>query len=166
MSSSNTSAGKVKPEPTWAGATQKFWLTFHLAALLGWFGVLVFWAQDNAPPFELKNYTVQNSHPGGTIIIRANVVQHLERKCSVEYSRVLVDAFDVRHPRDQTSLTAEGLADLDRANPGRLYTPVVVPVGTAIGPARVVVPQRYECNPWHRYFPLTVITKFNVEVLP
>ena len=54
----------------------------------------------------------------------------------------------------------------EAANPGRLYTPVVVPVGTAIGPARVVVPQRYECNPWHRYFPLTVITKFNVEVLP
>lgn len=166
MSQSPISGGDSSKEHTWAGATQNFWMIFHLIVMIGWIGVIAYWAQDTAPPFELHNYTVQNAPPGGTIIIRANVTRHLDRKCSVEYSRSLVDYYNIRHPIDQASLTHEGLSDLDRTNPNMLYTPVVVPTGTAIGPARLVVPQRYECNPWHRYFPISVITKFDVEVLP
>jgi hypothetical protein len=130
-------------------------------------GVLLFWAFDRSPPFELKDYTVFNGRRGETLLVSATVHRAVDRSCSVTFSRYLFDAKGVRTDLSGIQyMTASALEQMNRVNPDRLLLNVKVPDSVQPGPAKLVTSLEYVCNPIQRLWPIDVLLEMNLVVLP
>lgn len=148
-------------------------LILHRSAWLAWallaasalsFGYMVF---DSRPPFELRGYTVSKSHAGELLRVDASVKRDLARGCSVAFSRHIFDSVGTRWDvQGQTNMPATALSQLDQQAPGKLRLAVPLPLGIAPGPARLVTPLEYKCNPWHAVQPIVVVMTIEFEVVP
>lgn len=147
------------------------WLESYIkvafALLFIWFAILGYWAVDRSSPFQLKDYTVFNAGRGQTMFIDADVQRDTARACAVTFSRYLFDSKLIRHELGGGQyMSAAALKDMDATLPGRLRLAIQVPPGAALGPASLITALEYNCNPVHTVWPIEVLMKMNVEVLP
>jgi len=141
------------------------WLAWVLLGLsvAGLVGMI----SDSAPPFKMTGYVASVPHRGELLRVDVAVHRDLARECSVQFSRHIFDASGVRWDvLATTTMTAQALAQLDAEAPGHLRLAVPVPPGAAPGPAKLVTPLQYECNPWHGIRPIESTMTIEFEVLP
>jgi hypothetical protein len=139
------------------------------AILLACFVQIAFWAADRTPPFVLGPYTSTSAPPGGTVRIVAKVQRDLSRKCSVVFSRHLIDASGARYDLvSGQTMSAYALEAMEKLMPGELRLQVHIPPGTPPGLAHLFTVLEYSCNPFHRRvspIELTIEMDFIVEKL-
>ncbi len=128
---------------------------------------LTMWGMDREPPFYLVEATSTPVKPGSNTTIKAIVKRDLSRKCNVVYSRVFYDSVGTRFDLTDTpqKTNAKGLDDLDRRTPNELKIGVEIPEAAQRGTGAVVTFLDYDCNPVHRFYPISVVMSVNVEVL-
>lgn len=137
------------------------------AILLAAAAAMLFLAMDREPPFVSISYVSTPAQRGGTAVINAEVRRDLRRRCSVQFSRFMVDAAGTRwEVTPLTTVTAQGLRVFDAASTDRLRVPVNVPLGAAPGRATLITPLAYRCNVMHDFFPIDVVLSYQFEVLP
>ena len=121
---------------------------------------------DRRPPFTITSYETNSPRAGGILMVNANVARELERRCSVTFSRYMVDSSGLRADlMPDFTMTAQALEELDHATPGRLLLDIHIPDYVSAGPAVLVTPLEYRCNPWHSLMPIetTMVIKFEVQ---
>lgn len=124
------------------------------------------WAFDRSPPFLLGSYTVYDAAPGQTMFINANVKRDLSRECSTRFSRYLYSN-GVRHEISGSQyMSAAAIADMDKQMPDALRMAVRIPPDIVPGPATLVTALEYTCNPLHQVWPIDVLMRMNVRILP
>lgn len=124
------------------------------------------WSMDKEPPFRLVNYSVTPAVPGSTMLVMANVERDLTRDCSATYSRRLVDSQGIMRSIDpDTTMGANAIRSMDKRSPNKLLFAVQVPWDTPAGPAQIITPLTYRCNPWHYRYPITMALEFDAMVL-
>jgi hypothetical protein len=137
------------------------------ALLLSSFIGLGLMVMDDSPPFETISYVSTPVKPGGVARFEAIVKRDLSRRCSVTFSRHAFDSTGLRLDLvPATSMTADALEGLERATPGRLRVAVGIPPFAAPGPARLVIPLSYVCNPWQAIRPIEMVMEMSFEILP
>jgi hypothetical protein len=141
------------------------WLAWLLIGISG--AGLAWMIGDSTPPFRLTGYVSNVPHRGELLRVDATVWRDLERNCSVQFSRHIFDAAGVRWDvLSSTNMTAAALRQLDEQAPGHLRLAVPIPAGAAVGPAKLVTPLEYQCNPWHGIRPIESTMTIDFEVLP
>ena len=125
-------------------------------------GVLSWWAVDRQVPMTVVHAEAINKNvvPGGTVLVRYNVVRH--RSCAVRLEQVIFDADRVRYPLE----IEEYFADPGPIGEEHFAVPISVPHNINPGVARYRAFRQYQCNPLHYIWPIEQITwdvPFNVE---
>lgn len=115
-------------------------------------GVAGLWAADRDVPVAVRKVEVVTPvvAPGGQVKVAYHVERH--RSCAVKIERLLFD-------HDKVRITLEDINYA--APPGPLgqdeyVTAVTIPRTIAQGSARYKVITRYECNVFHRLWPIVV----------
>ena len=141
---------------------RSLWIAYAIIALalaqLGW------WALDRAPPFALLKINAVEVNQN---VARFNldVRRQLDRGCSVEFARHLIDADGYRHDTSVGQIMdAQALAEMDRRMGGRLLLSMDLPAGMAKGPAAMVTALRYACNPLQNIWPIQIRMTVPFEV--
>ena len=144
------------------------WVWLPWIFLVGLTIQLAVWALDREPPFRLISYTAAPVRPGGVLHIDGIVRRDLGRRCGMVGSRYITDSIGVRYDvASANAMTANALAQLDAAAPGRLLQAHRIPAYITPGPAKMVTTMVYSCNILHdliRPIPVDVVIAF--EVLP
>lgn len=150
----------------WAG--KSFWIKW-----LGFIAVVIqagVWAFDRTPPYEvLSPVLVFNGPPGGSVKFQAKVRRDLDRDCSVEFMRYIIDGAGARHdlPNDPRHLSAEGIRKMaEQMGLDRLILSVAIPIDATPGPSVYGTELEYTCNPIHVFKPITVTSLFRFVILP
>lgn len=148
----------------WAG--RNAWVGWLFCLPLVW--TLISWALDRNPPFAIVGpIQVVNAKPGETAFFTAEVRRDLDRECSVDFSRYLIDGVGVRHDfgADPRVMTADGIRAMDVLMGGRLRLAIEIPRGANPGPAVYTSELRYRCNPLHQWWPIevTMPLRFKIE---
>lgn len=143
-------------------------ITFVVFLVLLFCSIQIFiWSLDDQPPFKLIDYELKSGYPGEVITIKSKVIRDVKRKCSVTYSRSFSDSAGTR--TDLTSgkqiMSAKALTDLNERSPDRLSTSVSIPVNAEKGEALIITVLEYECNPFHKSYPIDLIMKQKLLVL-
>ncbi len=130
-------------------------MIFRAASLVlaaGLSGVIGTWVADRTPPTtQISAVPVSEIvTPGGELRIEERVTRN--RICSLHLERVLFDAARVRFVlEDLDFLTAPGPVGADD-----YVTPIMIPRTFSEGPARARLIKSYSCNPFHRWWPITL----------
>jgi hypothetical protein len=141
------------------------WLAWLLIGISG--AGLAWMISDSTPPFSLTGYVANVPRRGELLRVDATVWRDLDRNCSVAFSRHIFDAAGVRWDvLASANMTAFALRQLDEQAPGHLRLAVPIPAGAAVGPAKLVTPLEYQCNPWHGIRPIESTMTIDFEVLP
>ena len=141
------------------------WLAWVLIA--GSMASLSYMVLDSSPPFKALGYTVNKPRAGELLRADVLVARDLGRECSVEFSRHLFDSRGTRwEVQPQTNMPSAAIRQLEDQAPGHLKLAIAVPSGMAPGPARLVTPLEYACNPWHAVRPIVVMMTIEFEVSP
>ena len=130
--------------------------------------VMILWAFDRTPPFELISYTVMPVKAGQTTIVRAKVNRSVERRCEVKYSRMFFDSKGTHYALTDSVqfMNAMAVEAYNEISPNELKFTVVIPHAASQGTGVIMTPLNYECNPIHQFFPIEMVLNMNVEVLP
>lgn len=143
------------------------WRWIPTVLLMLWVLVLVSWAFDRKPPFELYSYEASSPRAGETLEFVAHVRRDIPRDCSVSFSRHMFDSTGARLDiQASTLMTPQALSMLDKVTPDHLKLRVPIPAGAASGPAQFVTSLEYVCNPLHTIWPIRVQMQANFEVAP
>lgn len=147
------------------------WLEKYI--IVGWlligfvFAIAAYWAMDRDPPFHMGSYTVFNAARGNTLFVNADVQRDISRGCTATFSRYIFDSKRVRHDLGGGAyMGAAGIAAMEHDAPGQLRIAVIVPPGAAIGRAQLITSIEYQCNPVHALWPIEVLLRMDIEVLP
>lgn len=148
----------------------KFFSIFFSIGIVMLIGVIIqlsIWTYDRESPFRVIESRSIAAKPGDNTTINAIVRRDLSRKCKVVYSRVFYDStgtmFNLTDMPQKTS--AKGIADINTRMPNELRLGFQIPSGASIGPAAVVTYLDYECNPVHKFYPISVVMSVNIEVI-
>ena len=140
-----------------------------LVCLLTWGGLgisALVWAMDDAPPIKLLGYSVTPVHPGGTMLVVADVKRDLTRNCTATFSRQFVDSRGALHAvESDTSVSASNIRAMDARNPNKLIFTVPTTWDTPPGKSLIITPLQYNCNPWHAMRPIALSLEMQAEVL-
>lgn len=141
---------------------RSLWIAYAIIAAalaqLGW------WALDRHPPFELLKINTVEVHQN-VVRFNLNVRRDLERGCSVEFGRHLIDADGFRHDTSVGQIMdAPALAEMDRRMGGKLLLSMDLPAGFVRGPATMVTVLKYSCNPLQTLWPIQVQMTVPFEV--
>lgn len=147
------------------------WLREHIIVSwilnITWVLIAGYWALDRTPPFTLAGYTIEDVRPGETTIVRATVKRDLHRGCSAIYSRYMYDRNGVKYNLEaDREMSARAIEHMDQQTPDQLRAAVQVPNDFTPGNAIMVTDLRYKCNPLHTWWPIGVLMKMDVKVLP
>jgi len=134
-----------------------FWLCL---ALVG------YWAVDDAPPYEVMQYTATNGRPGDRVTVDGAVKRDLSRDCTVDVRRYIVDSTGAEYESVKQTLDLAAVRERERLNPGRVKFAATLPMMIKPGIARHVVALSWRCNPLHYIFPVTRTIQYQFEVLP
>jgi len=148
----------------WAAKNTRFaWLS-----LLPFAVVLACWAVDREPPFAITGPVVAtDAKPGGTATFVMPVRRDLDRECSVQFYRFLIDGNRYRHDQAAMIMSASAVRAMDeRMTPGWLRMTVHIPENAAPGSAMVVTNLSYQCNPLQRWWPIQVTTYLHFRINP
>jgi hypothetical protein len=129
-------------------------------------GLLVLYAADREPPFEVLSVEPAEARPGDQITIYASVRRDVSRGCSAEFSRYVFDARGMRHDMGTSIASAQMIADMQRRTPGQLIVTFQVPANASPGQARLDSVLHYRCNKVHSLWPIDVTTSLPFMVLP
>ena len=138
-------------------AEKNSWLAWLLCVPILWQAGV--WLTDRSPPFAVIGPVVmKNAKPGEMAFFTAPVRRDLDRNCSVQFSRHLIDGRGIRFDltKEPGMMTAAGLRAMDAAMGGYLRLAVDVPEAAAPGPAIFATDLSYACNPIHRAWPIEV----------
>ena len=137
-------------------------------AILGFCGlVLIYWAAERKPPFEMVDYKVHNAVRGETAYVNAKVTRDLNRDCTVTFVRYLIDRDKVRHDIGGTQyMTSAALHQMERDMPNSLNLALRLPEDLPVGPAKLVTALEYRCNPMHHLMPMDVLLEMQLDVMP
>ena len=170
LSLGNTLATKEEPEGFWDRVIQVVMGVSFVVAALTWGAVIVaslFWASNTTPPFVLKDYKAMPLYQGGMITIDANVERDLDRRCSVKYSRKIVDSAGIVYSIEPTTeMSYNAIKVLEELNPGKLRINAQTSNSISTGWATVLTPLSYSCNPLQKIFPIQMVLKMRVQVMP
>lgn len=138
------------------------WIAYSIIAIAA--AQLAWWTLDRDPPFEvLKINAVEVNQ--NTVRFDLDVRRDLDRGCSVEFSRHLVDAAGYRHDMSVGQIMdAPALAEMDRRMGGKLLLSMDLPAGMAVGPAAMTTVLKYSCNPLQNLWPIQVRMTVPFEV--
>lgn len=149
----------------WAG--RHAWLGWLLCVPVAW--QLLDWIIDREPPFAaLGAAQASPVRAGGTVVFIAAVRRDLDRDCTVQFSRHLIDGLGIRHDfaADPRVMTADGLREMDSAMGHQLRLAVNIPAGAAPGPATYTSDLIYRCNPVHVLWPIAVSMPLRFHIDP
>jgi hypothetical protein len=122
-------------------------------------------AADRRAPFEVLRVEPASARPGEIVMIYADVRRDTGRVCSADLSRSVFDSRNVRFDYPQARFSAEVIAGMERAHPGRLQVAVMVPPGAAAGLADLVNVLSYRCNQVQALWPIEVTIRMPFTVL-
>ena len=134
-----------------------FWLSLCL---------VLYWAVDDAPPYEVMQYTATNGKPGERVTVDGAVKRDLSRPCTVSVRRYIVDSTGAEYESQRQTLDLEAARERERTMPGRVKFAATLPMMIHPGTARHVVALAYTCNPLHYIFPIKMQVQYQFEVLP
>ena len=141
------------------------WVAWVMLALSG--VGLAYMMGDTSPPFRMLASSANTPKPGELLKAEAIVERQVFRDCSVSFSRHIIDSAGQRIDITGTTfMPADALRQLERATPGRLRLAVVLPSYVEPGPAHLVTPLAYVCNPWHALRPIEFVMTIPFEVKP
>lgn len=130
-------------------------------------GMLVlYYAADRKPPFELVSSAPASAAPGEYVTLRAVVRRDPERGCNAQYWRYVFDSRGARFDLGHSQASAEAIAAMERRSPGDMTLAFVVPPAAAPGPATLQTVLIYECNRVHHWWPIPVTIDMPFLVLP
>ena len=167
--SKSTSQAKEK-ESFWDTAVRVLMSVSFVVAVLSWGPVIVasvVMASNTKPPLIVHGYTAAPVHPGELITVYADVERDLERRCSARYSRKIIDSVgSVYSVEPSTDLSYHAIKVLDELNPNKLTINVLTPTSIQPGWATIITPVSYSCNPVQKLFPINIVLKMRVQVIP
>ena len=141
---------------------RSLWIAYAIIAIA--VAQLAWWALDRYPPFALTKINEVAVH-GNVARFNLDVRRDLDRGCSVEFSRHLIDADGYRHDAAVGQIMdAQALAEMDKRMGGRLLLSMDLPAGMAKGPAAMVTVLKYACNPLQELWPIPVRMTVPFEV--
>ena len=141
---------------------RSLWIAYAIIAIA--VAQLAWWALDRYPPFALLKINEISVHSN---VVRFNLAvrRDLDRGCSVEFSRHLIDSDGYRHDAAVGQIMdAQTLAEMDKRMGGRLLLSMDLPAGMARGPAAMVTVLKYACNPLQELWPIPVRMTVPFEV--
>lgn len=140
---------------------------FPVLLLLAAIAQVVYWAQDDDPPFTGGKYIATPTRAGEGMQITREVKRDLSRTCSVTYTRYLLDGAGQLHDMAPVQRVSPLMRQtLDRVSHGRRDEVIQLPKEAAAGKAQIVTDLNYSCNPWQKIFPIYIRSELIVEILP
>ena len=136
----------------------------HCTLIVG-FLALVWFAADREPPFTVLRVWPASAAPGEEITIHVDVKRQIDRNCSARMSRSIFYSTQERTDLGTAHFSAQTIAAMERATPGRLHVNFVVPKGADPGPAALVSSLEYVCNATHRWVPIEMTTTMPFTIL-
>jgi hypothetical protein len=136
-------------------------LILLLAALL-----MLYYAADREPPFEMHTSEPSEAHAGDYVTIRAKVTRDVSRRCNTEFSRYVFDSHGTRFDLGRSQASADAIASMERRSPGVLAVAFVVPHAAKPGPAIMQTVLQYKCNRVHHFWPIETTAEMPFVVLP
>jgi hypothetical protein len=133
-----------------------FWLCL---ALLG------YWAVDDDPPYSVGTYTATNGRPGDRVNVVAKVHRDIERECSVDVRRYIIDASGAELESRRMRLGPDEVRARDALMHDQAVFSSVLPMMAAPGPALHVMDFSWQCNPLHLIFPVHLRVQYQFEIL-
>lgn len=151
--------------PEWIGKNRWLaWLIILLPAVQ--VGV---WMADRYPPFAVESeISVTPGPPGGKAYFFAVVRRDLDRECSAQFSRYILDGKRFRHDigKEPQEMTAAGVRQLDTQMGHNIWKFALdVPPGAAPGKGIFCTDLHYFCNPLHRLSPIPVSMCLPFDIL-
>ena len=141
---------------------RSMWVAYAIIAVA--VAQLAWWALDRHSPFDVLKINAAEVHQN-VVRFDLDVRRDLDRNCSVEFSRHLVDADGYRHDMSVGQIMdAEALREMDKRMGGKLLLSMDLPAGMAHGPAAMVTVLRYSCNPLQTMWPIQVRMTVPFEV--
>ena len=132
-----------------------------LAALL-----VLYYAADRKPPFEVYSSTYSEAPAGEYVTINAKVRRDAHRGCNANFWRYMYDAKGTRFDLGHSQASAEAVAQMERRSPGALSVAFRIPSAAAPGPATLQTVLQYQCNRVHHWWPIEVTADMAFTVLP
>ena len=125
------------------------------------------------PPFDILPHQATRAQAGQWVELDLPVRRDLGRKCSVTYTRVLVDSDGSRFDLAGGGETPDGIRRIEAKNPGRLRLMLLMPPpkvdgrsGIDPGSADLITHREYVCNPVHKLWPIRSTTVARLYVQP
>lgn len=141
------------------------------ALLLAIFVAMVF--ETREPPFEILPHAPIAVQAGQWAEVRLQVRRDMTRRCTVSYSRTLIDADGSRFDLPGGNETTSGVMRNHTRTPGVLPLMVLMPPlkepgrhGIDPGPAVLKVTRAWACNPVQELWPIRADTVTQLYVLP
>lgn len=121
-----------------------------LAVLAGLFGT---WAGDRTPPIHIESVIAETKSvpPGGELKVRYTV--NRVRSCTTRIQKMIQDAGG----KYETSDDQEILAVLRPLGHDSYVSSTIIPKNFERGPAWYRSGRKYDCNPLHAFWPITVL---------
>lgn len=132
-----------------------------LAALL-----VLYYAADRKPPFEVYSSTYAEAPAGEYVTIHAKVRRDADRGCNVHFWRYMYDSTGTRFDLGHSQASAEAIAQMGRRSPGTLSVAFRIPSAATPGPATLQTVLQYHCNRVHYWWPIEAATDMAFTVLP
>ena len=111
---------------------------------------------DSRIPLEvIGEATYSKAYPGATVNVEIPVHRHIDRHCSLLFSRYMFDSN--RSYRDLMAtrfLSHEGWKNVEAINPGMIRYAVEFPEKMPLGEADVITQNSFMCNPLQYIWPV------------
>lgn len=145
---------------------QMLWVPAFL--LLAALVQIVYWVQDDDPPFRTISYTATPVRAGENMRIQRKVWRDASRSCRITYTRNIIDSHGIVAQLLLQSPVSRQEREINiRDAPDTLSELVHIPTGLSPGPAKIRTILQYWCNPVQELWsPIAVETVLDVEILP
>jgi hypothetical protein len=128
--------------------------------------LVIYYAADREPPFEMHTSEPAEAQAGDYVTIRAKVTRDVSRRCNTEFSRYVFDSHGTRFDLGRSQASADAIASMERRSPGALAVAFVVPHAAKPGPAIMQTVLQYKCNRVHHFWPIETTVEMPFLVLP
>ena len=118
--------------------------------------MIVWFAADRAPPFELLSVKPAIGAPGRYVTIYSKVKPSTNRQCASKFNTFILDSAGVRYSVNSSIV---------ELTPDVLAVTVKLPININPGDAMLIKPTKYRCNITHRIVPIEVIVQLPFTVL-
>ena len=122
---------------------------------------------DREAPFAVLGVEPAEAKPGEWVSVTAHVKRDLKRKCSVDFSRNIIDKSGLMYVlQSRSSASDDMIRQMDARKPGKLVLSFLVPPTASYGEADIVSVLEYQCNPMQRWRPIEMTTVIPFTILP